>query len=103
MRYVKGYEVVLEEGDSLFMPSGYWHYITYLEGSFSVSYRKMALPWKTKLLGLFNLSIMTPVDKLLNRFGGEKWLEKKKQMAQNRANRILSQEALPEFNSLSRI
>lgn len=41
LQFVKGAQVILEPGDSIFMPAGYWHYMTYLEGSFSVSYRKL--------------------------------------------------------------
>src|ERR1700756_538951 len=48
---VKGYDFILEPGDSLFMPSGYWHYMTYLESGFSISYRKIATKFYTKLQG----------------------------------------------------
>ena len=62
LRYVKGYEVVLEPGDSIFMPSGYWHYMTYLEGSFSVSYRKLSPHLKDNLEGVVNLGVFLPLD-----------------------------------------
>ena len=32
----KGYEVVLEHGDTLFMPAGFWHHMEYLEGGLCV-------------------------------------------------------------------
>jgi hypothetical protein len=36
---VEGYELFLEHGDTLFMPTGYWHWMKYLDGSFSLSLR----------------------------------------------------------------
>ncbi len=86
LRLVKGYDFVLESGDTLFMPSGYWHYMTYLETGFSVSYRKLAPTFQTKLNGILNLCVYLPLDKLMNRIIGSRWLEIKKQVAEKRAN-----------------
>ena len=36
---LEGYEVLLGPGDSLYIPKGYWHHITYVTGSFSITYR----------------------------------------------------------------
>lgn len=36
---LEGYEVVLDPGDTLYIPKGYWHHITYVTGSFSITYR----------------------------------------------------------------
>ncbi len=89
---VKGYDLVLEPGDSLFMPSGYWHYMTYLEAGFSVSYRKLAHSPVAKAEGLYNLGIAMPLDKLANKLAGKKWLEAKKRMARKRAYRAIERE-----------
>ena len=86
LRYVETFECVLEPGDSLFMPSGYWHYITYLDGGFSVSYRKLAYSLKAKINGFLNVCVYMPFDKLMNRLMGEKWLLKKEKLAESRAN-----------------
>jgi hypothetical protein len=77
LRYVQGYDFVLEDGDTLFMPAGYWHYMTYLETSFSVSYRKLAPSILQKLDGALNLTSRLWYDKAMNRMQGQKWLEKK--------------------------
>jgi hypothetical protein len=86
LRYIEIKECVLGHGDTLFMPSGYWHYITYLDGGFSVSYRKMAHSLKFKTDGLLYFALFMPFDKLMNRLLGPKWLEKKERMAEARAN-----------------
>lgn len=92
LKYLKGHDFILEDGDSIFMPSGYWHYMTYLEGSFSVSYRKLASNFKTMSEGLLNLGVYMPADKLLNKLIGSSWLEKKKEIADRRANKFLARQ-----------
>jgi len=89
LRYIKTQECILDPGDSLFIPSGYWHYITYLEGGFSVSYRKLAYSFGDKLMGLINLCLYMPIDKLLISLLGEKWVCKKEKIAQVRANQAI--------------
>ncbi len=91
LKYVKGYDFILEPGDSLFMPSGYWHYMTYLESSFSVSYRRIGPTLKSPLQGLMNLGLYMPADKLLNKVMDDKWLMMKEQIAENRMQKLVSQ------------
>lgn len=86
LKFVNGYDFILEDGDSVFMPGGYWHYMTYLEGSFSVSYRKISHNFKDPAVGLLNLSIRMPLDKLFNKVLGNSWLEIKNNMAQRKGN-----------------
>ena len=95
LKYVKGYEVLLEPGDSVFIPSGYWHYMTYLEGSFSVSYRKLSPFLGHSVGGLINLALYMPFDKMLNHMFGQKWLNAKNNIAQKNANNIIDK---PIFN-----
>lgn len=89
LQYIEVQECILEHGDSLYMPSGFWHYITYVDGGFSVSYRKIAQSFKAKRHGLLNMLVYMPFDKLMNRLQGEKWVLKKELMAQRRADRII--------------
>jgi len=104
LRYVKGYEVILEPGDSIFMPSCYWHYMTYLDSGFCVSYRKLAPTFSIFLQGVINLALYIPIDKMLNNMMGVKWLERKKSIAEKRANRaIKNQNINPEFNTVPEI
>jgi ribosomal protein L16 Arg81 hydroxylase len=94
LKFVKGFDFILEHGDSIFMPAGYWHYMTYLNGSFSVSYRKLSPNIKHSLEGLLYLGLMMPLDKLLNKVIGESWLKTKNNIAQKRANLVLNKFAL---------
>jgi len=104
LKYIEVQECILEHGDSLFMPIGFWHYITYMDGGFSVSYRKLAHSLNAKLHGLLNLVVYMPYDKLMNKLQGEKWVIKKELMAENRANlaiaKLKEKEQPFEFNIL---
>lgn len=90
LEYIETLECVLEPGDSLFMPSGYWHYITYMDGGFSVSYRKMALDVKTKLQGFINVFVYMPLDKLLHYSFGKRWFSYKEEVARRRAQKAMA-------------
>jgi ribosomal protein L16 Arg81 hydroxylase len=77
LKYVKGMEIIQEPGDGLFMPSGWWHYNTYLNGGISVAYRKLAQTpakfWKGASFVMFTM----PIDKIMNMIMGDKWFQRK--------------------------
>ena len=89
LKYAKGYDITLHHGDSLFMPSGYWHYIVYQEGGFAVTYRKMAFGLRNWLLGLSYFTYKLWMDKLMNRLFKQWWVEYKYKIAVTRANKAV--------------
>jgi hypothetical protein len=89
LQYIETMECILEPGDTLYMPSGYWHYITYLDGGFAVSYRKMAIGFRAKVTGALSLFVFMPFDKLMNNILGIRWLMRKQKMATKRANKAI--------------
>jgi hypothetical protein len=89
LHYVKGYKIELKPGDTLFMPSGYWHYMKYLEGGFAVTYRKLGAGISAKYNGLMYLTLRLWFDKLMLFLAGKKWVAFKQQMAIEKANDIL--------------
>lgn len=91
LRYVKGYDFTIEHGDTVFMPAAYWHYMTYLGGGFSVSYRKMGARAGQKLEGLLNLTTRLWYDKAMNKMKGEKWLAEKEAIAAAKAKTAIQQ------------
>jgi hypothetical protein len=99
LEFVEAQECVLEHGDALFMPSGYWHYITYLDHGFGVSYRKLAPSFKTVLNGFVYLSILMPVDKVMNFLLGKWWLDRKEVEAQMRAYRAMKK-LMPQYTKV---
>ena len=85
LNYVKGVSTVLEHGDTLFMPSGYWHHIQYLEGGFGLSVRTVANNWEMILGGFWNLTFQRTMDNLMRKINDEKWFIYKKSLAKRRA------------------
>lgn len=89
LRYVIASECILEPGDSIFIPSGYWHLMTYLDGGCSVAYRKIAQTNKMIVHALLNLIVYLPVDKLLVNLFPKGWQALKERIADKRAGEIL--------------
>lgn len=89
LKKVKAYDIRLEHGDSLFMPCGYWHYMIYLEPSFSVAYRKFPYGIKNIVNGALNLTARLWTDKLLNLIFKQKWTEWKNKKAIENSDYLL--------------
>lgn len=89
LKHVKASECILESGDTIFMPSGYWHLMNYQTGGMSVGYRKIAHSTKTKAMGLLNLLVYLPIDKLLVNINGDKWQKLKESAASKRASKLI--------------
>lgn len=65
LKGVEGQEVFLEHGDTLFMPTGYWHWMKYLDGSYSLSLRAWDASISRKVASLGNLAVKGGVDSVL--------------------------------------
>ncbi|MFQ5718407.1 MAG: cupin-like domain-containing protein [Acidobacteriota bacterium] len=85
-RRARGYEVVCSPGDLLYMPSGFWHDVTYLSAGWALTLRAppAGLP---RLLGLRNVAVLLPIDRLMNRVAPEAWFAWKEKSAGRRARR----------------
>lgn len=84
----KGFEVMLQPGESLFMPSGFWHYIEYTDGGYSISLRSFD-SYPARMRGLANIARHYVVDKGMNRLMGPSWRLIKEWMAVKRAEAVL--------------
>ena len=82
---VKGLEGTLEAGDTIFMPSGWWHHIEYLEPSIGMAMRSLAGTTKMKIKGAFLMGILTHLDDLFRYASGDNWQNKKEKIATKRA------------------
>ncbi|MFT3682687.1 MAG: cupin-like domain-containing protein [Ferruginibacter sp.] len=77
-RLANGYEVVLEHGDTLFMPAGYWHHMEYIDSGFAMSLRAMQASLGGKLDGVWKLFGMRSIDTLMKKTAPKWWYERKK-------------------------
>jgi hypothetical protein len=90
LKKAKGYEVILEHGDTLFMPAGYWHHMEYLESGFAMSLRALQQGIGPKLKGVWNLFGMRTIDTVLKKTAPKPWYEYKKNKALRLAQKELS-------------
>jgi Cupin-like domain len=81
LRKAKGYKVVLEKGETLFIPSGYWHHVVYNEPGYAVSLRCSNSTLMGKLQGAYNLLVMQMVDRVMNRVSSDSWFKWKESRA----------------------
>ncbi|MET0572046.1 MAG: cupin-like domain-containing protein [Pedobacter agri] len=89
LKGVKGAEAFLEHGDTLFMPTGYWHWMKYLDGSFSISLRAWDKSWKVKAKSLYNLTLQRKFDDFMKANYREKYMSWKENLAIKRAKKSL--------------
>jgi hypothetical protein len=89
LKGVQGVEAFLEHGDTLFMPTGYWHWMKYLDGSFSISLRAWDKSWGVKARSLYNLTIQRKFDDLMKGNFRQKYMAWKERLAYKRANKAL--------------
>ena len=90
LRYAHGYEIILDHGDTLFMPAGYWHHMEYLESGFAMSLRAFQPSITGKLKGLWNLFGMRSIDTVMKKTAPKWWYESKKKWIFENADRELT-------------
>ena len=84
---VEGIECFLEHGDTLFMPTGWWHWMKYLDGSFSISLRAWDKSWAVKAHSLWNLTVQRKFDDLMKSKFKKKYMDWKEGLAIKRAEK----------------
>tara|TARA_B100001179_G_scaffold232167_1_gene224127 strand:- start:495 stop:1385 length:891 start_codon:yes stop_codon:yes gene_type:complete len=87
LQHLQGLQAKMKHGDVLYMPSGYWHYITYEDGGFSMTLR--AFPRSTRKLAklLSNVFVMRPFENVMRLTFGEKWLNYKENKVLRKTNK----------------
>ncbi|KAB1066570.1 cupin-like domain-containing protein [Tamlana haliotis] len=93
LQYAEGIQAEMKHGDALFMPSGYWHYIKYLDGGFSMTLRALPRRPKAFLTMLYNVFIMRHFDNGMRRFNGQKWLDYKERLSIKKAEKLMKKHA----------
>jgi hypothetical protein len=89
VKLANGYEVILEHGDTLFMPAGYWHHMEYIDAGFAMSLRALQGSLGGKLTGLWKLFGMRNIDTLMKKTTPKWWYNRKKRKLQEYADKEL--------------
>ncbi len=90
LKKANGYEVILEHGDTLFMPAGYWHHMEYLDSGFAMSLRAMQSSIGGKLTGVWNLFGMRSIDTVMKKTFPHPWYNWKQKKIARKAVEELS-------------
>lgn len=85
----QGFDVTLNPGETIFIPSGYWHLTIYEEPGYGISLRAPCDDWTRRLQGFLNLLVLSPCDRLMNKLMSRHWFNWKSSFADARAHRWL--------------
>lgn len=90
LQYLEGTEATMKHGDALYMPSGYWHFIKYLDGGFSMTLR--AFPRRLGRLGnmMYNVFFMRHFENVMRKSFGQKWIDYKEDQTLQKTNKRVS-------------
>lgn len=83
---LNAYTAELKHGDSLFIPSGYWHYIIYEEIGFSMTLRSMPTSFSGRATLFKNIFITRTIEGLMRKIMGQKWNERNERLAIEKTN-----------------
>ena len=91
LEYAEGYDTILEHGDTLFMPAGYWHHMEYMESGFAMSLRAVPAGIAAKVNTLFHLLGMRGFNNMMIKLAPEWWYRYKRKYAHERANEAIKE------------
>ncbi len=94
LHYAQGYECILEHGETLYMPGGYWHYVEYLESGFGLSLRSFNRSLLKVVQGAWNIGVGFHFDNLMKKLLTNQWLHYKESLALSRASAAMEKHQL---------
>ena len=87
LKYAVGYDLILNPGDTLFMPAGYWHHMEYIDSGFAMSLRALQSSLSGKAKGAWNLFGMRTIDTMMKKTVPQWWYNFKIKKIDEMANR----------------
>jgi len=81
LKKLSGYTAELNHGDCLYIPPGYWHYVTYVESSFSMTLRAFPKTLKHRTSLFKNIFILRTIDGLMRKIIGQPWNDRNERLA----------------------
>ncbi len=92
LKYLNGYEAVIKPGETLYIPSGWWHYIQYETEGYSVSIRALPSSFIEKWRGFRNLVLIRHFDNAMRNIFKDQWFNFKVRKATRKANRAIKRQ-----------
>ena len=96
LKYAQAYEAILEHGDTMFMPTGYWHHMQYLQSGLALSLRALPSGVFAKLNTISHLLGMRGFNNMLIKLAPEWWYNRKREIANANAVHAMEKLALAE-------
>ena len=73
---------IVHPGQTLFIPSGWWHYIEYLDSGYGVSLRAWPVNLRHLAAGLNTVLLVVNIDSLFNKIAPHLWAKYKQKKLQ---------------------
>lgn len=87
LKKARGMVANLEHGETLYMPEGYWHQMTYTTPGFSMSLRATPRNVTNFSKAVYNVFFMRHFDNYMRKWKGQEWIDYKNRQAVIRTNR----------------
>ncbi|MGB8376520.1 MAG: cupin-like domain-containing protein [Salegentibacter sp.] len=87
LQEAQGFITELNHGETLYMPEGYWHQMTYLTPGFSMSLRATPRTLTNFSKAVYNLVFMRHFDNYMRKLRGQKWIDYKNKQAVERTHK----------------
>ena len=84
---LKGFETMLEHGDALYIPPGWWHYVEYEGVSYSLALRAFPKRAKNFLKMLHNIVIIRTVEGIMRKLFSQRWNDRNTRVALEKTNK----------------
>ena len=87
LKNAQGYITELNHGETLYMPEGYWHHMTYQTAGFSMSLRATSRTLTNFSKAVYNIIFMRHFDNYMRKLKGQKWIDYKNEKAMMRTHK----------------
>lgn len=87
LKLLEGIQATMNHGDALYMPSGYWHFIKYLNGGFSMTLRAFPRHPGRFANMLYNVFFMRHIENIMRKSFGQKWIDYKEKRTFQKTNK----------------